>query len=123
MFFSWLRIAGLSGASAVALGAFGAHGLKKRVSEYHVSIWKTGAEYQLVHSVALLGIGILAKMYATDPNIMNKLNIAGRLFCGGIIIFSGSLYMLALTDKRVLGAITPIGGLMFIGGWLALCFL
>ena len=108
---NWWRVAGIWGALAVALGAFGAHGLKQVVTDPHLlEVWDTGARYHLVHAVALLGV-------AAHPNSPAW---AGRLFLLGTLFFSGSLYAMALTDVRILGAVTPIGGVCFIAGWLVL---
>jgi uncharacterized membrane protein YgdD (TMEM256/DUF423 family) len=99
------------GATAVLLGAFGAHGLQKMTSDPDaLRVWKTGALYHLVHSAVLL----MAALHPDRPVW------APRLFVAGIVVFSGSLYALALTGIGVFGAITPIGGLCFIAGWIAL---
>mmetsp|Transcript_50685 Transcript_50685/g.110169 ORF Transcript_50685/g.110169 Transcript_50685/m.110169 type:complete len:117 (-) Transcript_50685:31-381(-) len=105
----WLQIAGLSGATAVMLGAFGAHGLKSRGTEPTLlKVWETATHYHLVHSVALLSTAL-----CKSPNLV------GGLFTSGIALFSGSLYLLVLTDVKKLGAITPIGGTLLIAGWFA----
>ncbi len=107
----WWRMAGALGALAVILGAFGAHGLEARVADpERLAWWHTGARYHLVHAVALLGV-------AAHPR---RPRVAGWLFVVGIALFSGSLYVMTLTGIRALGAITPVGGLCLIGGWLAL---
>ena len=108
-----LRLAALSGFLAVALGAFGAHGLKATL-ELHgtAAIWQTAALYHLVHSVVLLGLA----QRAAPPRV------SCVLFAAGIAIFSGSLYLLAVTDVKWLGAITPLGGLSLLAGWLCLAF-
>ncbi|MAD88753.1 MAG: hypothetical protein CMK64_03550 [Pseudoalteromonas sp.] len=98
---------------SVILGAFAAHGLKKHASEYAVDIFKTAAEYQMFHGLALILVAMLIKQGL-------KLNASGWLFTFGTILFSGSLYLLALTEWRFLGPITPIGGVCFILGWLLL---
>ncbi len=100
---------------AVALGAFGTHALKGQISEANLAIWHTGTEYHLVHAVALVLVGLLS---AHADNEMTRRS--GWLFATGIVIFGGSLYALALTDIKVLGAITPVGGLCFLSGWLFL---
>ena len=108
-----LRIAAVLGFLAVMLGAFGAHGLKPTlVANGTLAAWDTGALYHLVHAVVLL---VLAQ-HAPLPRV------AFALFVAGIVIFSGSLYVLALTNVRVLGAITPLGGACLLAGWLALAF-
>ena len=107
----WWRIAGVLGALGVLLGAFGAHGLEARVDDpEQLEWWQTAARYHLVHAVALLGV-------AAHPG---KTDIAGWLFVAGMVLFCGSLYTMGLTGTRWLGAITPLGGLCFIGGWIAL---
>lgn len=100
---------------AVALGAFGTHGLKGSLSAYSLDIWKTGVQYHMIHAVALVLIGILA-----SQNDTKAVRAAGWLMVSGIAIFSGSLYALALTDLKVLGAITPLGGLCFLSSWATL---
>ncbi len=118
---TFLIWAALLGALAVILGAFGAHKLKELVPPETVSTFQTGVTYQFYHVFALLAVGIL---YAHAPG--PQLVWAGRLFLIGILLFSGSLYVLTLlkaTDTvglRGIGAITPIGGLAFIGGWVML---
>ena len=117
----FLKTAALLGALSVALGAFGAHSLKQHVSDYAVSIFETAVRYQFYHSFALLAAGILYKEF---PNKLIKW--AGKLFIAGIIFFCTSLYFLTFIKAAVLpgydwiGAITPAGGLCFIGGWLFL---
>lgn len=107
----WWRVAGGMGAMGVALGAFGAHALEGQVTDPHLlDVWETAARYHLIHSVALMGV-------AAHPR---RPIWAGRLFTVGVLIFSGSLYTMVLTDLRWLGAITPIGGACLIAGWLAL---
>lgn len=109
----WWRIAGIVGALGVALGAFGAHGLKNVVTDAHLlEVWDTGARYHLIHALALLAV-------AAHPG---RPAWAGWLFLAGITLFSGSLYGMTLTGARWLGAITPLGGVCFIVGWLVLGF-
>ena len=106
-------MAGATGALGVLLGAFGAHGLKDVVTDPHLlEVWETAARYHLLHALALCAV-------AVHPG---KPRVAGILFLVGIALFSGSLYAMTLTGVRVLGAITPLGGLSFIGGWVALGF-
>jgi uncharacterized membrane protein YgdD (TMEM256/DUF423 family) len=105
----WLIVAALNGAIAVAAGAFGAHGLKDHPG---VEVFKTGAHYQMVHALALLAIALLPRSAATTA--------AGACFLAGIVIFSGTLYLLTLTGVRWLGAITPVGGVLLIAGWALL---
>lgn len=111
-----LPLAASSAALAVALGAFGAHGLKNRVAEADLLIWQTAVNYHIWHSLALLALGVLLQL--VKPRL--PLLWSARSFMFGIIIFSGSLYLLVLTNTRWLGAITPIGGVAFILGWLLL---
>ena len=121
MYKKYLAIGSILAAIGVALGAFGAHGLKKIVSPDTVQIFQTGVQYQMYHALALLLTGLLYEKYSPK-----YLRIAGFLFLAGIILFSGSLYLLtagrasetAALDKA--GIITPVGGLAFIGGWLFL---
>lgn len=112
----WLKIAGLNLAIAVALGAFGAHGLKKMADSYALQIWDTATLYLFVHGLGLLALGVLAVLGYRIGKIAMTLQI-------GIIIFSGTLYLMALGLPKWLGAITPIGGTMLIIGWLLLCFM
>jgi uncharacterized membrane protein YgdD (TMEM256/DUF423 family) len=102
-------------ALAVGLGAFGAHALKNKLTPYLIDVYKTGVDYHFYHALGLLAIGIIARHY-NSPIIF----VAGWALFTGIVIFSGSLYLLALTNIKWLGAITPIGGLSFIVGWVLL---
>ncbi len=104
-------------AMAVGIGAFGAHGLKSQISGEMLQIYKTGVEYHFYHALGLLLIGVLA---VAVPSLSLKWPFI--LFLAGIILFSGSLYLLAVTGLKVLGAITPLGGLSFIAGWILLFF-
>jgi uncharacterized membrane protein YgdD (TMEM256/DUF423 family) len=108
----------VNAAIAVALGAFGAHALKEKLTEHYLAIWETAVQYQMFHALALLAIGIL--MSPTLFGSVTQLSWAGYLILAGIIIFSGSLYVLSLTGIGILGAITPIGGVAFIAGWVML---
>ena len=108
----------VNAAIAVAFGAFGAHALKEKLSEHYLAIWETAVQYQMFHALALLAIGIL--MSPTLFGSVTQLSWAGYLILAGIIIFSGSLYVLSLTGIGILGAITPIGGVAFIAGWIML---
>ncbi len=111
-----LMIAAISGSLAVAIGAFGAHGLKDHLTEELMAVYQTGVQYHFYHSLALLFVGGFLLQY---PQV-SLLNWSGYLFIAGLLIFSGSLYMLALTGARGWGAVTPFGGLAFIAGWLML---
>ena len=108
---------------AVALGAFGAHGLKKLVDAETVAVYQTGVQYQMYHALALIALGILAQ------RIENTwINYAGFFFIGGIVLFSGSLYLLSSfkamnkTVPSFVYPITPLGGILFILGWIFLLF-
>lgn len=100
----------------VGFGAFGAHGLRDRLSDQMMVVWQTGVHYQMIHALGLILIGILIHLYSG----IGSLKLVGWLFVGGIILFSGSLYLLAIFEIRKLGMITPIGGLAFLAGWLVL---
>lgn len=105
------RLAAVLGFIAVALGAFGAHGLKATLAANGTAaIWETAAHYHLVHAAVLLALGLHG----------SASRLAVRLFAAGIVIFSGTLYVLAVTNVKWLGAITPLGGLCLLGGWLAI---
>ncbi|KAF3766851.1 hypothetical protein M406DRAFT_20331, partial [Cryphonectria parasitica EP155] len=106
---TWWRVGAVYGAAAVCLGAFGAHGLKQRINDpAKLASWATAAHYQLIHSVAVL-------VARDNP-------LAAGLFTAGMTMFSGSIYALILDPARfkVLGPVTPLGGLCLIGGWLSL---
>jgi len=111
----FLVLAALSGLLLVMLGAFGAHALETRLPADHLVWWQKAVTYQGLHTLALLAVGLLAL-----PHPSRALNVAGWLFLAGILLFSGSLYALALTGVRGLGAVTPFGGTAFIAGWLSL---
>lgn len=113
---TFLVIAAMGGLFAVAIGAFGAHGLKGRLTEDLLAIYQTGVQYHFYHTFALLVVGLLLLQF---PQV-GLLNWSGWLFVVGIVVFSGSLYVLSLTGVRWLGAITPLGGLAFIAGWLTM---
>ncbi len=113
----WIAVAAGYGFIGVALGAFGAHALRERLSTEMLAIYRTGVEYHFVHVLALLAVALLARSAASP-----LLNASAWCFALGVLVFSGSLYALALFGVKVLGAITPIGGLLFLAGW-ALLFL
>ncbi|TKI65861.1 DUF423 domain-containing protein [Lysinibacillus mangiferihumi] len=106
----------LHGFLAVALGAFGAHALKDVVDEYGLSIWETAVQYQMFHATGLLVIGLL--MSSKLLGEVKQLKLAGIFLNLGIVFFAGSLYVLAVSGIKVLGAITPIGGVLFLAGWV-----
>lgn len=111
-----ISLAALSGLLAVALGAFGAHALKARMDDYALGIFQTAVQYHFYHSLALLGVGLMALWYPQS----GLLRASGIAFTAGILIFSGSLYLLSVTGVRWLGAVTPLGGLAFMLGWACL---
>ncbi|HEY0973927.1 MAG TPA: DUF423 domain-containing protein [Solimonas sp.] len=111
----FMALGAVYGLLGVALGAFGAHGLRARLGPDLLAVWKTGVEYQFYHAFALLAVGLLLRQASGA-----LLQWAGWSFALGVILFSGSLYLLALTGMRGLGAITPLGGLFFLVGWLCL---
>ena len=114
-----LALGALLGALAVVLGAFGAHGLRSRVSPELLEIYETAVRYHFYHALALLAVGAWVDRggsAASPPGV----GMAAWAFLAGVVIFSGSLYALVLTGARWLGAVTPIGGVAFIAGWLLL---
>jgi uncharacterized membrane protein YgdD (TMEM256/DUF423 family) len=114
----FITIGALSGFIAVAAGAFGAHALRDRLSAPMLQVFQTGVTYEMYHALGLLGVGILLARFSIDGSPW--LTAAGGLFIVGTVLFSGSLYLLALTGTTWLGAITPLGGVAFLLGWLAL---
>ena len=110
----WMKLGGLVLAGAVALGAFGAHGLKARLTADALNWWGVAVDYHFLHGFGLLMVGSHLDR-APRPN---ALVISGRLFTAGLFLFCGSLYCLALTGQRWLGMVTPFGGLCFLIGWL-----
>ncbi|OLS41258.1 DUF423 domain-containing protein [Bacillus sp. MRMR6] len=111
---TFIIIGAINAFIAVALGAFGAHGLKDRLDAYYLDIWKTGVTYQMFHATGLLVIGILLGKVPANA----LFTWSGWLMTAGIILFSGSLYVLSLTKVGVLGAITPLGGVCFLAAWV-----
>lgn len=112
----WLAVGAGYGLLGVALGAFGAHALKARLSVELLAVWKTAVEYQMYHALALLGVGILMRQLGASA----PLQWAGACFALGVLLFSGSLYALCLSGVRVLGAVTPFGGVLLLAGWALL---
>ena len=108
---NWISIGAALGALAVVFGAFGAHALKDRLTPEELEWWKTGVLYHLLHAIALVAFGLFARE--------RNAGIAGKCFLAGTAIFSGTLYGMALGGPRWLGAVTPIGGVLLIVGWLA----
>ena len=117
----WLFIAGLSGFLCVAIGAFAAHGLSKVLEPKELAWIETGVKYQMFHTIAILAIGIL--QLCREALIANKIvNLAAGTWAYGILLFSGSLYALALGAGKFLVWVTPIGGMLFLIGWLCLAY-
>lgn len=111
----FLLLAALFGLTGVALGAFAAHGLRSRLSADYLAVFQTGVQYQMIHALALFGVALLA---LHRPGRL--VTAAGALFVLGILLFSGSLYLLTLSGIGKLGIITPFGGTAFLLGWLCL---
>ncbi len=114
---TFLLIGAVAGALGVGLGAFGAHGLRGRLTPEMLGVFETGVRYHLYHALALVA----------TASLMGRVNgrllaAAGWCFTAGIVLFSGSLYLLALTGVTILGAITPLGGVAFIAGWICLAY-
>jgi|JI9StandDraft_1071089.scaffolds.fasta_scaffold89289_3 uncharacterized membrane protein YgdD (TMEM256/DUF423 family) len=118
----WIPVAAIFGALAVGMGAFGAHALKPYLSESMVKIYETANKYHFYHSILLLILGYQLVNNNLTSQKMKMLNLSSWFISVGILIFSGSLYILAITEIRILGAITPIGGVSFILGWLILAW-
>lgn len=115
--YKFTQLAAISGSLAVGLGAFGAHALKTQLTPYQLDIWQTGVFYQFVHTLLLLFVSRQNDWFINSPRL-TKLSCWSLTI--GIILFSGSLYLLALTSLKWVGIITPIGGLLFITSWLLL---
>lgn len=113
---NFIRIGAILGFLGVALGAFGAHALRERLSPALLQVWNTAVLYHLLHGVAILALGLYARSTGAD------VKGGGILLLAGVAIFSGSLYALALTGIKPLGAVTPIGGLCFLAGWAWIAF-
>lgn len=111
---TFIIIGAINAFLAVALGAFGAHGLEGRVEQKYLEIWKTGVTYQMFHATGLLIVGVLLGRLPANA----LLSWSGWMMLIGIILFSGSLYVMTLTKISILGAITPLGGLAFLAAWI-----
>ena len=111
----FIVLGAISGFVAVALGAFGAHAMKEKLSPDMLQIFETGVRYQMYHALGLFAVAWAASHWP-------QAHIGGWLFVGGTLLFSGSLYALSLTGIRGFGAVTPVGGLMFLAGWLWLAW-
>lgn len=109
----WLIISAVSGFTAVAIGAFGAHGLREKLSEQMLDVYKTGVLYQLIHTVVL---------FALSLNTIIKAKLPSMFFLLGIILFSFSLYIYSVTGIRTFAMITPVGGFCFLIGWLLIIY-
>lgn len=107
----------ISALISVAAGAFGAHGLRSRVSAELLGVFETAVRYQMYHA-----LGLLACAWMMERWSLNQALLAGWLFVAGTVVFSGSLYLLVLTEQRWLGAVTPVGGLCFVAGWAVLAW-
>lgn len=112
----FLLLGSLGGFLGVGLGAFGAHALKTRLSPEFLSIFETGVRYQMYHSLALFGLGLLSQLFPE----WTGLKTVGLLMTAGMLVFSGSLYILCLTGVKSWGAVTPIGGVLLLAAWLLL---
>jgi len=113
----WLAAASILGALGVAMGAFGAHILRDRLTPDQLASFGTAVQYHLLHSVALLALALWASAAG------RSIQLPAALFSAGIVLFSGSIYGLLLTDQRWLGPVTPLGGFCFVAGWLSLLLL
>jgi uncharacterized membrane protein YgdD (TMEM256/DUF423 family) len=116
---NWSAIGAIFLAVAVGLGAFGAHGLKDRLDAYSLGIWEKAVFYHFIHSMGVLVVSMLPR---TGNFPMGAASNVCWLLIAGVLVFSGSLYTLALTGVRSLGAITPLGGVCFIAAWLLLAY-
>jgi uncharacterized membrane protein YgdD (TMEM256/DUF423 family) len=111
----WIIVGAINCFLAVAAGAFGSHGLKTKLTPEMLAVFEVGARYQMYHGLALLAVAWISHQF---PG--RSVTASGALFTLGILIFSGSLYLLALTGQRWIGAITPIGGLALLAGWFCI---
>lgn len=108
-----LSLAAINGFLVVLLGAFGAHALETRIHATLLETWHTSVQYHMFHTLALLGVGLLQR----DPALLPPLQLTTKLFLAGLILFCGSLYLLALSGLTWLGMITPVGGVLFLAAW------
>jgi uncharacterized membrane protein YgdD (TMEM256/DUF423 family) len=113
----FIAIGALLGGVGVAAGAFGAHALADSITAERVKVFETAARYHQIHAIAVVVVGLIA---ASRPS--TRINVSGYLFLSGMLLFSGSLYILVLTDTAWLGAVTPLGGIALIGGWLTMAW-
>lgn len=122
----WVGLGAVFAFLSVGCGAFGAHGLESKLEPRMLAVWETAARYQMYHALALVALGIWigqrlqwASQSGSTPSLPASVSVAGWAFTIGIVLFSGSLYALALSGIKVLGAITPLGGMAFLIGWIA----
>ncbi len=116
----FLSVGAFFGVTGVMLGAFAAHGLKGELTPYLLDVFKTGVSYQMIHALALLLVCVLGLLSKDNLPVQKYFNRAGFCFTIGVLCFSGSLYLLAITGVKWFGPITPIGGVFFILGWIML---
>jgi len=114
----FVALGSINAALAVILGAFGAHALKARISPQMLEVYHTASQYHFYHALGMLSIGVLAMQLRSG----GALQLSGYLMLAGIVLFSGSLYLLAVTGVTWLGAVTPLGGVAFIAAWVVLAF-
>ncbi len=117
-----LSLAALLGALTVLLGAFGAHGLKSVLNAAQMALYQTAVQYQFVHVLALLATGVLLRLSTLSEPARRLMLRAAWIFLFGLLLFCGSLYALSLTGLKGLGMVTPIGGVLFVVGWLLLAY-
>ena len=115
---NWIVMGALTAFVGVALGAFGSHSLQRRVGQVRLPSWETAVRYHMYHALAIIITGLVIGWRGTAAPSL--LGLVPWLFAAGTVLFSGSLYLLVLTGKRWLGAVTPLGGLLLLGGWLGL---
>jgi uncharacterized membrane protein YgdD (TMEM256/DUF423 family) len=113
MFPKYFVIGAINAALAIALGAFGAHGLEKQLTEHYLEVFETGVRYHMYSALGLMLIALFAKQIGGSKLVLN----GGRLIVGGTVLFSGSLYVLAVSGFSKLGIITPLGGVAILAGW------
>lgn len=112
----YMAIGAIGTALGVAIGAFGAHGLDGRITEHYIEVYETGVRYHMYHAIGLMIVALLADRIGSSK----LLRTGANLLIAGVVLFSGSLYVLALSGIGVLGAITPLGGVAFIAGWICI---
>lgn len=114
----WIKLASVLMAVGIILGAFGGHALKAKLDPYHLEVYKIAVLYHLIHALGLFAVAWVSSL-TNDP----KVTLAGYFLLAGIVLFSGSLYILSITQIKWIGAITPLGGLSFIIGWILLALI